>query len=80
MRASAIYEKLDALAFGCDVAAHKPAPDPYPMIAKNLGVNTGIAFENSDSGLESTQAAGFKAVRIEQPRELAQVVARFLRV
>jgi beta-phosphoglucomutase len=79
LRASAIYEKFDALVFGCDVAAHKPAPDPYLMIAKNLGVDTGIAFEDSESGLESAQAAGFNAVRIDHPGELAQVVARFLR-
>jgi len=37
LRASAIYEKFDALVFGENVAAHKPAPDPYLMIAENLG-------------------------------------------
>jgi len=79
LRASGIYEKFDALVFGCDAPVNKPAPDPYLLMAKKLGVSTGIAFEDSESGLESAHAAGFKAVRIEQPQELAQVVARTLR-
>lgn len=79
LRAAAIYEKFDAFVFGEDVAAHKPAPDPYLLIAKNLGVSTGIAFEDSESGLHSALAAGFKAVKIEHPRELAQIVAQSLR-
>jgi HAD superfamily hydrolase (TIGR01509 family) len=79
LRASAIYEKFDALVFGEDVPIHKPTPDPYLLIAKWLGASTGIAFEDSDSGLESARAAGFKAVRIEHPTDLAQVVAQSLR-
>ncbi len=78
LRSAAVYEKFDARVFGEDVPAHKPAPDPYLLIAKNLGVSTGIAFEDSESGMQSAKAAGFKAVRIEQPRELAQVVSRLL--
>jgi beta-phosphoglucomutase-like phosphatase (HAD superfamily) len=61
------------------VGAHKPAPDPYLLIAKKLGISTGIAFEDSGSGLQSAIAAGFKAVKIEHPRELAQIVAQSLR-
>ncbi len=78
LRASGVYEHFDAMAFGEDVAAHKPAPDPYLLIAQKLSVSTGIAFEDSQSGAESALAAGFKVVRIEHPKELAQVVARSL--
>jgi HAD superfamily hydrolase (TIGR01509 family) len=67
------------MVFGEDVTAHKPAPDPYLLIAQKLGVGTGIAFEDSQSGVESARAAGFKVVRVEQPKELAQLVARSLR-
>jgi len=67
------------MVFGEDVAANKPAPEPYLLIAQKLEVRTGIAFEDSQSGLESALAAGFKVVKIEQPKELAQVVARSLR-
>ncbi len=79
LRASQIYDKFDAIVFGNDVPIHKPAPDPYLLIAKNLAVSTGIAFEDSESGLESARAAGFKAVIVERAMELAQVVARTLR-
>lgn len=79
LRATAIYDKFDAIVFGDEVPIHKPAPDPYLLIAKNLGVHTGIAFEDSDSGMKSARAAGFKAVRIEHPSNLAQVVAQSLR-
>lgn len=79
LRASGIYDRFDAIVFGDDVPRHKPAPDPYLLIAKKLGISTGIAFEDSDSGMESARSAGFKAVRIEQPGELAQVVKQLLR-
>jgi beta-phosphoglucomutase len=79
LRASQIYSKFNAIVFGDDVAAHKPAPDPYLLIAKKLGVSTGTAFEDSDSGMKSALAAGFKAVRIEHPKDLAQIVAQLLR-
>jgi HAD superfamily hydrolase (TIGR01509 family) len=78
LRASQIYDKFDAIVFGDDVPRHKPAPDPYLLIAKKLGVSTGIAFEDSDSGMKSAQAAGFKAVRIEHPNDLPQIVAQTL--
>ncbi len=74
LRADGIYDKFNAIVFGDDVPNHKPAPDPYLLIAKRLCVSTGIAFEDSDSGMKSARAAGFNAVRIEHPRELAQVV------
>ncbi len=78
LRASQIYDNFDAIVFGDDVPIHKPAPDPYLLIAKNLAVSTGIAFEDSESGLESARAAGFKAVIVERAKELAQVVAQTL--
>ena len=78
LRASEIYEYF-VLVFGEDVAAHKPAPDPYLLIAQKLDVSTGIAFVDSESGVESALATGFKVVRVEQPTELAQIVARSLR-
>ncbi len=79
LRASGIYEKFDAIVYGDDVSARKPAPEPYLKIAQILGVNSGLSFEDSESGLESARAAGFKIVRIEQPSELAQAVKRVLR-
>lgn len=78
LRAAGIFEKFDAMVFGDEVAARKPAPDPYLLIARKLEIDTGIAFEDSDPGIESALAAGLRVVRVERPSELAQVVARAL--
>jgi beta-phosphoglucomutase len=78
LRAAGIYEQFNAIVFGEDVTVQKPAPDPYLLIAQKLGVQTGIAFEDSEAGVESARAAGFKVIRIEQPKELAKVVTQVL--
>jgi HAD superfamily hydrolase (TIGR01509 family) len=78
LRATAIYERFDAMVFGEDTPTHKPDPDPYLLIAQKLGVATGLAFEDSAAGVESALAAGFKVVKVERPEELAQIVARSL--
>ena len=67
LRVSGIFEKFDAMVFGDDVNAHKPAPDPYLLVARKLGVISGIAFEDSGPGIESAQAAGFNVVRVRLP-------------
>lgn len=79
IRACAIYEMFDAFVFGDDTIAHKPAPDPYLLIARKLGVTTGTAFEDSQPGLKSATAAGFEVVAVDEPRELSQIVARYMR-
>jgi beta-phosphoglucomutase len=78
IRACGIYEVFDAFVFGEETTAQKPAPDPYLLIAQKLGVNTGTAFEDSQPGLESAAAAGFEVVAVGEPRELSQIVARYM--
>jgi len=78
LRAAHIYDQFDALVFGEDVSTPKPAPDPYLLVAQRLGVPTGIAFEDSEPGLESARAAGFRVVKIDEPRDLAGIVAQIL--
>lgn len=78
LRAAGIFERFSAMVFGEDVERLKPSPEPYLLIAQRLGVQTGIAFEDSESGLESARAAGFRAVKIERPADLAETVARWL--
>ncbi len=79
LRVSGIYEKFDATVFGDDVANHKPAPDPYLLVAHKLGVKSGVAFEDSVPGIESARAAGFKVVKVDNPKSLADIVADVLR-
>ena len=78
LRVSGIYEKFDAMVFGDDVTAYKPAPEPYLLIAKKLGITSGVAFEDSGPGIESARTAGFKVVKIDHPKDLAGIVATIL--
>ena len=49
-----------------DVAAPKPAPDPYLLAAERLGVEPRrcLAFEDSETGARSAQAAGLTVVQV----------------
>jgi HAD superfamily hydrolase (TIGR01509 family) len=75
LRAAQIYDKFDAIVFGEEPVAPKPSPAPYLLIAERLEVKTGIAFEDSEPGLLSARAAGFKPVKIARPGDLAKIVA-----
>ena len=49
-----------------DVAAPKPAPDPYLLAAERLGVDPArcLVFEDSDSGAEAAHRAGCIVVQV----------------
>jgi len=79
LRAAEIYDRFDGMVFGGEPTAPKPSPAPYLLIAERMGVKTGIAFEDSEPGLASARAAGFTAVRIARPGDLAEIVAISLR-
>jgi len=79
LRAAQIYNCFDATVFGEEPSASKPSPAPYLLIAERLGVRAGVAFEDSEPGLASAQAAGFRAVKIVRPSDLSGVVALSLR-
>ena len=78
LHAAGIYECFQAFVFGGDVARHKPDPEPYLRIRQQLGVDTGLAFEDSDAGRRSAAQAGFTVVHILHPSELPEIVNRTL--
>jgi len=57
---------FDIIITGDDVTRHKPNPEAYLMAAKRLNVPTEecLAFEDSDIGISSAQAAGISAIRV----------------
>jgi HAD superfamily hydrolase (TIGR01509 family) len=79
LSAAQIHRCFDAMVFGEEPVEPKPAPAPYLLIAERLGVKTGVAFEDSEPGMASARAAGFRAIKVAQPRELSQIVAMCLR-
>ena len=79
LRNTGIHRHFDALVYANEVQHHKPAPDPYLLAAQKLGVTTGLAFEDSESGIASARAAGLDVVRVEDPAGLADLVRQSLR-
>ncbi len=78
LRSTGIHNCFDALVYANEVRHHKPAPDPYLLAAKKLGVTSGLAFEDSTAGIESARAAGLEVVRVDDPGRLAELVRRSL--
>jgi beta-phosphoglucomutase len=72
--ASGIRPSLNALVCGEDVARHKPAPDPYLLAGRLLGIARALVVEDSAAGIASAGAAGFDAVRIADPARMMEVV------
>jgi beta-phosphoglucomutase-like phosphatase (HAD superfamily) len=62
------------------VSRGKPFPDPYLQAAKLLGVapEDCVAFEDSNTGLRSAEAAGTKAIGIPNFIEIPQIEGRIL--
>jgi HAD superfamily hydrolase (TIGR01509 family) len=58
---------FDVLISGHDVAAPKPAPDPYLEACRRLGVEAGpgvIALEDSPTGVAAARAAGLTVIGV----------------
>lgn len=70
---------FDAMVFRGDVNRHKPDPAPYLEIRSRLKVSTGIAFEDSEAGIQSSSAAGFTAIRVAHPIDLPALVLASIR-
>ena len=61
--------RLDVLACGNEVAAHKPDPAVYRLALRRLGLapEEAIAFEDTPHGVAAAQAAGLVCVAVPNP-------------
>jgi beta-phosphoglucomutase len=64
----------------CDkeAGAHKPAPEPYLMAARLLGVRNPLVVEDSPAGIASGRAAGFEVLAVRNPGEVPELVRQRL--
>ena len=64
-----LVELFDVVITGDDVTHHKPNPEPYLIALSRLSLAASrcIAFEDSDIGEASAEAAGLQVVRISFP-------------
>ncbi|MET9224809.1 HAD-IA family hydrolase [Lentzea sp. NPDC003310] len=64
--ASGLRRHVEAIVTGDDVVNAKPAPDPYLLAARKLGLDPAqcLAVEDSRSGIRSAHAAGLTVLAI----------------
>ena len=74
------FHAFDVIVGGDDVVRGKPFADPYLKAAELLGVDPTecVAFEDSNTGLRSAEAAGTKAVGIPNFIEIPMIPGRIL--
>lgn len=74
LEAAGVLFSLDAVVYGNDVMRHKPFPDPYRLAMRRLGVERGLAIEDSRAGIESAKAAGLDVIELPRQAELIDKV------
>lgn len=74
LAATGLLDKLNTVVYGDDVQRHKPAPDPYLMAVKRLGVERALVIEDSKAGIESARAAGLDVLELTRQCDLVPAV------
>jgi len=74
LRDAGIHDFFRTVVYGGDVKKIKPAPDPYLLALKKLGVRTALAVEDSDAGEASARAAGLDVLRVQSPSEMPELL------
>jgi HAD superfamily hydrolase (TIGR01509 family) len=66
LRYTGLLDRVDAVVTFSDVARPKPAPDPYLLAVKRLGVEPGhaLALEDSHNGVRAASAAGLTTIMV----------------
>lgn len=62
-----------------DVERTKPAPDPYLLAVRRLGVEWALAVEDSEAGVASATAAGLDVLHIPRPADMPGLLLKKLR-
>lgn len=68
------HDHFDAVVSAHEVAAPKPAPDPYLEACRRLGVEPGprvVALEDSPTGVAAARAAGLTVIGVPSLRGIA---------
>lgn len=75
-----VRSRFAGAVFGDEVSNLKPHPEPYLLAAERLGVSRPIVFEDSDAGMASAAAAGFRAVKVSHPDDLKRLLGEALQI
>lgn len=86
LRSAGLRDMVDVVVTPQDVAAPKPAPDPYLQACRALGIDPSrsVGFEDSSVGASAARAAGLWVVGCpsepDEPMDVAHVVVPSLTV
>ena len=64
-----IENAFDTIVTADDTHISKPDPAPYRLAAKRLGVNNGLAIEDTPAGIASAKGAGLKVLAVTNSYE-----------
>lgn len=78
LEAAKLLPHFDTVVYGEDVARLKPAPDPYLLAARRLGVRRALVVEDSPAGIASGKAAGFDVAEVSSQSAMPALVLRSL--
>ncbi len=74
LESAGLRQYFQLLVCGAEVVRPKPDPEPYLFAREALGVQCGLAVEDSEAGVASARAAGLVVVRVRHPGETARRV------
>ena len=73
--AGGFRDYFDTMVCAKEAGAHKPAPDPYLLAARQLSATRPLVVEDSEAGMASARAAGFEFVQIRRVADVPALVA-----
>ena len=74
LEAGGLRHFFDTMVCDHEAGKLKPAPDPYLLAARQLGVRTALVVEDSAAGIASGRAAGFEVLPIQNPADMPRLV------
>jgi HAD superfamily hydrolase (TIGR01509 family) len=74
LEAAGLLPSLDTVVYGDDVKNHKPAPDPYRLAVKRLGITRALVIEDSFAGIASARSAGLDVLELRRQCDLVREV------
>lgn len=80
LEAAGIRDYFDVIIGTEDVERTKPAPDPYLLALRRLGVAKALAVEDSEAGAASGKAAGLDVLRVPRPADMPGLLKSRLQI
>ena len=74
LEAAGLRHFFDTMVCAKEAGAHKPAPDPYLLAAKQLGSRKPLVVEDSPAGIASARAAGFEVIEVRAVADVPGLV------